>query len=62
MLVCAEFNHGLNGLNGFFKQPTIFFNNGLNGCLDAFQGVHLSQVHQPSKIDILPQISDLHGC
>gem|GEM_PF-5718151 len=48
-----------------FKLPTIFFNNGLNGlngCLGAFQGVHLSQVHQPSKIDILPQISDLHGC
>ena len=34
-----------NGLNGFPAAENI--NNGLNGYY--FQGVHLSQVHQPSK-------------
>ena len=38
-------NNGLNGLNGFLLLGK--FNNGLNGYYS--QGVHLSQVHQPSK-------------
>ena len=39
------FNNGFIGLNGFLLLGN--FNNGFNGYY--FQGVHLSQVHQPSK-------------
>ena len=39
-----------NGLNGFPAAENI--NNGLNGYY--FQGVHLSQVHQPSKNGLPP--------
>ncbi len=42
-LLLGNFNNGFNGLNGFLLLGN--FNNGFNGYY--FQGVHLSQVHQP---------------
>ena len=57
-LLLGEFNNGLNGLNGFLLLGK--FNNGLNGLNGCnLQGVHLSQVHQPSNIDI-PLVTLVH--
>ena len=57
-LLLGKFNNGLNGLNGFLLLG--MFNNGLNGLNGCnIQGVHLSQVHQPSNIDI-PLVTLVH--
>ena len=47
-----------HGLFAKSLSPTDFTD--LHRCEGAFKRVHLSQVHQPSKIDILPQISQIY--